>query len=73
MIYSHRAALSSLTLFMVLAGTVRAQAPLQTVPFDRANLDTSYPACRDFYEFANGGWLQRAKIPGPTAIQPRIW
>lgn len=41
--HSNRAALSSLTLLMMMAGTVRAQAPLQTAPFDRANLDTSYP------------------------------
>ncbi|HEX9084843.1 MAG TPA: M13 family metallopeptidase N-terminal domain-containing protein, partial [Gemmatimonadaceae bacterium] len=62
--YQHRTALSSLTLLLLVAGTVRAQAPLQTAPFDRANLDTKYAACQDFYQFANGGWLQRAKIPG---------
>ena len=37
--YRHRIALGSLALSLLLAGSVRAQAPLQTVPFDRANLD----------------------------------
>jgi putative endopeptidase len=62
--YSHRTALSSLTIVLALAGKLGAQAPLQTVPLDRANLDTSTQACQDFYQFANGGWLVRAKIPG---------
>src|SRR4051812_33912239 len=59
-----RTALWSLTLFLAAGGALDAQAPRQTVPFDRANLDTTHPACQDFYQFANGGWLQRAKIPG---------
>jgi putative endopeptidase len=62
--YPHRTALGSLTIVLVLAGKLGAQAPLQTVPLDRANLDTSTRACQDFYQFANGGWLERAKIPG---------
>jgi hypothetical protein len=62
--YSQRAVLCSLALLFTLTESLSAQAPAQTVPFDRANLDTKYPACQDFYQFANGGWLQRAKIPG---------
>lgn len=54
----------SFILMVTLSASARAQAPAQTVPFDRANLDASYPACQDFYEFANGGWLKRATIPG---------
>ena len=51
--YSHRTAFTTLALLLSLAATVRAQAPPQTVPFDRANLDTTCMACDDFYEFAS--------------------
>ncbi|HEV3051174.1 MAG TPA: M13 family metallopeptidase [Longimicrobium sp.] len=30
---------------------------------DRANMDTSCSACRDFYRYANGGWLDRNPVP----------
>src|SRR3954468_19723185 len=56
--------LSPLVVVAFVARALSAQAPTQTVPLDRANLDTTCAACDDFYEFANGGWLQRAKIPG---------
>ena len=36
----------------------------QSKPLDPANLDTTCAACTDFYTFANGGWVGRAKIPG---------
>ena len=62
--YSHGNVIGSLVLVAAIAASLTAQAPPQTVPFDRANLDTSVGACQDFYQFANGGWLQRAKIPG---------
>ena len=61
--YSYRTALGSLTLIVALATSSRAQAPLQTSPLDRSNLDTSVAACQDFYEFANGGWLKHDTIP----------
>ncbi|HUQ19994.1 MAG TPA: M13 family metallopeptidase [Gemmatimonadaceae bacterium] len=64
MMHSHRSALAFLVLLVAVAGTSLAQAPAQTMPFDRANLDTKVAACQDFYQFANGGWLARAKIPG---------
>jgi putative endopeptidase len=31
---------------------------------DPANRDATCPACRDFYEYANGGWLKAHPIPG---------
>ncbi|MGH7652906.1 MAG: M13 family metallopeptidase [Gemmatimonadaceae bacterium] len=46
-----------------LAVAAGAQSPVQKTPLDRANMDTTCNACDDFYEFANGGWLGRAKIP----------
>jgi putative endopeptidase len=63
-IFSRRQAAHPLFLLLACATVLSAQAPVQTKPFDRANLDTTVNACQDFYEFANGGWLQRAKIPG---------
>src|SRR3954465_4648197 len=64
LMFSRRSALSSLVCLIAFAASLSAQAPVQTVPFDRANLDTTGKACQDFYQFANGGWLTRAKIPG---------
>ena len=40
-----------------------AQSTRQTVPLDRRNLDTTCAACRDFNQFANGGWMARNPIP----------
>ena len=62
--FSRRTLPYLLALAFALPASLIAQAPPQTVPFDRANLDTKHPACEDFYQFANGGWLARAKIPG---------
>jgi putative endopeptidase len=31
--------------------------------FDRTSLDTTCAPCRDFFQFANGGWIGRTEIP----------
>src|SRR2546427_9511015 len=42
-----------------------AQSPAPASPtFDRSSLDTTCAPCRDFFQFANGGWLARTEIPG---------
>ena len=46
----------------VWATSLAAQG--QTNPLDPANLDTTCAPCKDFFRFANGGWLRRNEIPG---------
>ncbi|HEY0382928.1 MAG TPA: M13 family metallopeptidase [Candidatus Elarobacter sp.] len=43
-----------------------AQSPVASA-LDAANRDATCPACRDFYQFANGGWLKTHPIPGDHA------
>ncbi|HEY0394331.1 MAG TPA: M13 family metallopeptidase [Candidatus Elarobacter sp.] len=47
-------------------GGVRLEAApaVPAAALDPANRDASCPACRDFYQFANGGWLKTHPIPG---------
>ena len=40
----------------------------QSKPIDPANLDTTCAPCKNFFRYANGGWLKRNEIPGD---QPR--
>jgi putative endopeptidase len=40
----------------------------QSKPIDPANTDTTCSPCKDFFRYANGGWLERSEIPGD---QPR--
>ncbi|MEP6491315.1 MAG: M13 family metallopeptidase [bacterium] len=54
------ARLALLTLSVSAASGLAAQ---KSKPLDRANLDTTCAACTDFYQFANGTWLKRNKIP----------
>jgi len=69
--------MSVMRLFVRLAAVVAAialfaggQVRLDAAPavlaaaIDPANRDASCPACRDFYQFANGGWLKTHPIPG---------
>src|SRR4051794_31824961 len=47
-----------------------AQAPAAAPPgrgIDPANMDTTCRACRDFYRYANGGWLDANPIPPDRA------
>jgi putative endopeptidase len=54
------------TFCTVLSTSLASQG--QTKPIDPANLDTTCSPCKDFFQYANGGWLKRSDIPGD---QPR--
>jgi putative endopeptidase len=58
--------LTAVVLWSVLATPLAAQG--QTKPIDPANLDTTCAPCKDFFRYANGGWIKRNAIPGD---QPR--
>ena len=53
-------------LCIVPGSALAAQA--QKKPIDPANLDTTCSPCKNFFQYANGGWLRRSEIPGD---QPR--
>ncbi|HEV2104264.1 MAG TPA: M13 family metallopeptidase [Candidatus Eisenbacteria bacterium] len=38
-------------------------AAVEKAPFQRADMDTTCAPCRDFDQFANGGWYQHATMP----------
>jgi predicted metalloendopeptidase len=67
--YSSRAAI--VLVAMLTAGCTGGKVPQVATTaapaFDRASLDTTCEACTDFYQFANGGWLNRTKIPAAYA------
>ena len=48
--------------------TTSLSAQGQVKPIDPANLDTTCSPCKNFFQYANGGWLKRSEIPGD---QPR--
>lgn len=52
-------------LLCVLTGPSFAQTNPQAI--DPRNFDTATPACADFYQHANGGWLQAHPVPAGFA------
>jgi len=44
------------------APAARGPSPA-VLAFDRSSLDTTCAPCRDFFQFANGGWLSHTEIP----------
>jgi putative endopeptidase len=55
------------TAILALA-TTSLVAQGQAKPIDPVNLDTTCSPCKNFFQYANGGWLKRSEIPGD---QPR--
>ena len=60
-----RLVLRALALVLAVAASATAQnaVPMQSRPLEPANLDRSVPACTDFYQFANGGWVKSHPVP----------
>jgi len=57
---------SSLVLSLAILGALPRSASAQVAkpkPFDAANLDTTCAACKDFFQYSNGGWLKNNPIP----------
>ena len=56
-----RSIVHALPLLALLAVSEPHAAPASG--FDRTDLDTTCAPCRDFYQYANGGWVGRTQIP----------
>ena len=60
----HRFILMSTVAFLSAAVTTSLAAQGQIKPIDPANIDTTCAPCKDFFQYANGGWIERSEIPG---------
>jgi len=62
----HRTTISRLvsTALAALLLPAIAAGQIQTKPLDPANLNTTCAPCKDFFRYANGGWVARTSIPG---------
>jgi putative endopeptidase len=58
-----RTALRRVAVSALLAASMPLAAQTANHALDRANLDTTCAPCKDFYQFANGGWLKKTTIP----------
>src|SRR5437660_8821367 len=60
-----RLVVRAVALVCAVAASATAQnaVPMQSRPLEPANLDRSVPACTDFYQFANGGWVKSHPVP----------
>src|SRR5271166_5349118 len=57
-------ALCSMAVVLVVSGFVRAgENSAPSWGFSPANLDTTCEACKDFYQYAMGGWMKANPIP----------
>ena len=50
-------------LALLLATPLGAQSAVPMPAFDPSSIDRNYGACRDFFMFANNGWIERNPIP----------
>lgn len=58
-----RLSFSLILAILALAGVATAQQAAKPKPFDAANLDTTCAPCKDFFQFANGGWIKNNPVP----------
>ncbi|HLM56197.1 MAG TPA: M13 family metallopeptidase [Pyrinomonadaceae bacterium] len=62
--FNFRAACAVVAAGAVALGALAQGAGGQTGRgFEKARMDETAPACTDFYQFANGGWLKATEIP----------